>query len=84
MTHAGTAEYRIAHLRDRLATGPIAEMGIRIEMRGDSVLLSGTVPSAACRDEILRLAEHDLSGLPLREDLMVVCSIAPDHSEELP
>jgi hypothetical protein len=83
MTHTGSTEYRIAHLRDRLATGPTAEMGIRIEMRGDSVLLSGTVPSVACRDEILTIAEQDLAGLSLREDLVVVCSIAPDHPEEL-
>ncbi|MFI9586670.1 hypothetical protein ACIHCQ_33665 [Streptomyces sp. NPDC052236] len=83
MTHTGSTEYRIAHLRDRLATGPTAEMGIRIEMRGDSVLLSGTVPSSACRDEVLRIAEHHLAGLSLREDLMVVSSSAPDHPEEL-
>ncbi|MEJ8633117.1 hypothetical protein ABZY19_17315 [Streptomyces sp. NPDC006475] len=83
MSHTDTAEYRIAHLRERLAKGSAAEMGVRIEMRGDSVLLSGSVPSAACRDEILRIAEDELSGLPVREDLVVVCATAPDHPEEL-
>ncbi len=83
MTHADTLEYRIAHLRERLAEGSAAEMGVRIEARGTGVLLSGTVPSAECRDEILRIAEDELTGTPLREDLVVVCATAPDHPEEL-
>ncbi|MFF3457413.1 hypothetical protein ACFYXH_24445 [Streptomyces sp. NPDC002730] len=83
MTHGDTAEYRIAHLKDRLASGPTAEMGLRIELRGDTVLLSGTVSSPACRDEILRVAREVLQGLSLREDLVVVSTTAPDHPEEL-
>ncbi|MEU9981907.1 hypothetical protein [Streptomyces sp. NPDC050856] len=83
MSAADTAEYRIAHLRDRLASEDIAELGIRIEQRGTAVMLYGTVSSPACREEILRIAEEELSGLPLRADLVVVCGDAPDHPEEL-
>ncbi|MEU0671255.1 hypothetical protein ABZ508_35485 [Streptomyces lavendulocolor] len=83
MSAADTAEYRIAHLRDRLASEDIAELGIRIEQRGTSVMLYGTVASDDCRTEILRIAREELAGLPLREDLVVVRADAPDHPEEL-
>ncbi|MCK8681110.1 MULTISPECIES: hypothetical protein [Streptomyces] len=83
MTAADTAEYRIAHLRDRLASEDIAELGVRIEQRGTGVALYGTVSSPACRAEILRLAEEELAGLPLHADLVVVRSDAPEHPEEL-
>ncbi|WP_256107586.1 hypothetical protein [Streptomyces sp. ODS05-4] len=83
MTAADTAEYRIAHLRDRLASEDIAELGVRIEQRGTGVALYGTVSSSACREEIMRLAEEELGGLPLHADLVVVRSDAPEHPEEL-
>ncbi|MCP9946975.1 hypothetical protein LUX12_22660 [Streptomyces somaliensis] len=83
MSGTGTAEYRIAHLRDRLASEDVAELGVRIEERGGSVMLYGTVSSAACRGEVLRIAREELAGLPLHEDLVVACSDAPTHSEEL-
>ncbi|MET9513322.1 hypothetical protein ABZX62_33595 [Streptomyces flavidovirens] len=83
MNDTSAAEYRIAHLREHLASGDYAEMGVRIELRGNSVLIAGTVSSAACRDEILRMAKDELAGLPLREDLIVVSATAPDHPEEL-
>ncbi|MGW7051529.1 hypothetical protein [Streptomyces sp. NPDC054887] len=83
MNDTSAAEYRIAHLREHLASGDYAEMGVRIELRGGSVLIAGTVSSAACRNEILRMAEDELAGLPLREDLVVVSATAPDHTEEL-
>jgi hypothetical protein len=83
MTGSDTIEYRIAHLRERLARGAIAELGVRIEVRGESVLLSGAVTSAASREEILRIAEEELAGIPLHQDLFVVCADAPDHPEEL-
>ncbi|KUH38844.1 MULTISPECIES: hypothetical protein [Streptomyces] len=83
MSGADTAEYRIAHLRDRLASDDIAELGVRIEQRGAGVMLYGTVSSDACRREVLRIAREELAGLALHEDLMVACSDAPTHPEEL-
>ncbi|MGW0465148.1 BON domain-containing protein [Streptomyces sp. NPDC003027] len=83
MRDGDEGEYVIAHLRDRLAGDEVAELGVRIEMRGGAVLLSGTVPTAARRDQILRIAHEMLGGLPVRSDLVVVCADAPDRSEEL-
>ncbi|MFI9808438.1 BON domain-containing protein [Streptomyces sp. NPDC052301] len=76
-------DYRVAHLADRLAAGPLGELGVRLELRGDSVLLTGTVPSAQCRDEILHLAREDLSGHPVHCDLMIAGTSSPDRGEDL-
>ncbi|GAA3903041.1 BON domain-containing protein [Streptomyces gulbargensis] len=77
-------EYRIARLRERLAGDDVAELGVQVEQRGTSVLLTGTVPTASRRDEILRLAREELAGLTVRADLVVACADAPDRWEELP
>lgn len=86
MTPGDTDEgaYRIARLRERLAGDDIAELGIRIEERGGSVQLSGTVATAAHREEILLIAAEEMGGTPIRSDLMVACAAAPDDKEELP
>ncbi|GEB55786.1 hypothetical protein [Streptomyces gardneri] len=76
-------EYRIARFRDRLARGDVAELGVRVEMRGTSVLLTGTLPSAGRRDEILRIAATELGGIPLHSDLLIACADPPDRPEEL-
>ncbi|MFD3533844.1 BON domain-containing protein [Streptomyces sp. NPDC058664] len=79
----GESEYRIARLRDRLAREEVAELGVRIEVRGAVVLLTGTVPTADRRDEILRIAEEELADIPVRADLQTVCADPPDRPEEL-
>ncbi|GAB2632487.1 BON domain-containing protein [Streptomyces capparidis] len=76
-------EYRIAHLKERLAAGETAELGVRAELRGGAVVLSGTVPTAGCRDEILRLAREELPGVPVRSDLVLAAADAPQQPEEL-
>ncbi|MEU3693215.1 hypothetical protein [Streptomyces narbonensis] len=76
-------EYRIARFRARLARGEVAELGVRVEMRGTSVLLTGTLPSAERRDEILRIAESELAGIPLHTDLLIACADPPGRPEEL-
>ncbi|GAB2878540.1 BON domain-containing protein [Streptomyces deserti] len=83
-TAAGpTLDYRVAHLQDHLASGDLGELGVRVEVRGDAVLLTGTVPSAQCRDEVLRLAREELVGHPVHCDIVVTDSSSPDHAEEL-
>ncbi|WP_406864742.1 hypothetical protein ABZO31_31560 [Streptomyces sp. HUAS MG47] len=77
-------EYRIARLRDRLAGDEVAELGVRVELRGDTVLLTGALPTAGRRDEILRLAREELAGLVVRTDLTTPSVDAPDHMEQLP
>ncbi|MEW1906718.1 MULTISPECIES: BON domain-containing protein [unclassified Streptomyces] len=79
----GENEYRIARFRERLARDDTAELGVRIETRGTAVLLTGTVPTAEHREEILRLAETELTGLPVRADLVVASVDPPERPEEL-
>ncbi|MFI0269455.1 hypothetical protein [Streptomyces luteogriseus] len=81
--NAENLDYRIAHLQDRLAAGELGELGVRVEARGRTVLLTGTVPSAPCRDEILRTVHEELIGFPVHSDLVVTEASSPDHAEEL-
>ena len=76
-------EYRVAHVAERLARGQCGELGVRAEIRGDTVLLSGTVPSADCREDILRVAHEELADVPVHCDLVVAENAPPDHAEEL-
>jgi osmotically-inducible protein OsmY len=80
---AGSEEYRIAHFREHLARGETAELGVRVELHGGAVTLTGTVTTADRRDEILRLARTELTGLTVHEDVVVACADAPDQYEEL-
>ncbi|MFE1437241.1 hypothetical protein [Streptomyces sp. NPDC058739] len=76
-------DYRVAHLRERLAEGPLAELGVQVVMHGDSVLVTGSVPSTHCRDEVERIVGEALSELPLHCDLVVAAASTPDEAEEL-
>ncbi|MDG9719896.1 BON domain-containing protein [Streptomyces sp. DH24] len=80
---AQNLDYRVAHLHERFAQGPLGELGVRVEVHGDAVLISGTVPSVHCRDEIERVARQALSGHPVHCDLVVAEPSSPDHAEEL-
>ncbi|MEV0222590.1 BON domain-containing protein [Streptomyces sp. NPDC050704] len=81
---AGNLDYRVAHLADHLAAGPLGELGVRVEIRGEAVLLTGTVPSAQCRDDVLRLARAELAGHPVHSDVLVADNSSPDRAEDLP
>jgi hypothetical protein len=76
-------DYRIAHLKERLAAEELGELGIRIEARGPSVMVAGTVPTAHCREELLLTVNEELDGLTVHFDIVVAESTAPDHPEEL-
>ncbi|MFF9779920.1 BON domain-containing protein [Streptomyces sp. NPDC013978] len=76
-------EYRIAHLEERLARSDLAELGMRIEARGDAVHITGTASTAADREAILRLAAEELPGVPVRADIALADVTAPDRPEEL-
>ncbi|MFB7512312.1 hypothetical protein [Streptomyces sp. NPDC056144] len=81
--NGGESEYRIARFKERLAREEVAELGVRVEVRGAAVLLSGTLPTAGHRDEVLRLADTELAGIPIHTDLLVACADPPDRPEEL-
>ncbi len=77
-------EYRVAHLRDRLAAEELGELGIRAEVRAGAVVISGTVPSAQCRETVLRTVHEELAGLSVHTDVVVAETATPDPAEELP
>lgn len=76
-------EYRIAHLQERLAAGDLGELGMRVEPRGSAVTVMGTVPTAHCREELLRTVNEELAGLAVHYDIVVAEAAAPDHPEEV-
>ncbi|MEU1023837.1 hypothetical protein ABZ383_21645 [Streptomyces sp. NPDC005900] len=83
MNDHANVEYRIAHLKERLAAEELGELGIRVESRGSSVAVVGTVPSAHCREELLRTVHEELAGQTVHFDVVVAGAAAPDHPEEL-
>ncbi|MEU6703579.1 BON domain-containing protein [Streptomyces wuyuanensis] len=84
-TDTGEGAYRVARIRERLAGDDIAELGVRVEERGGAVLLTGTVSSPEQRDEILRAVEDEVGAdIPVRSDLVVASTAAPEVHEELP
>lgn len=76
-------EYRVAHLQDRLAAEELGELGVRAEVRAGAIALTGTVPSAQCREIVLRIAREELAGLTVHADVVVADTTRPDHAEEL-
>jgi hypothetical protein len=80
---ARNTEYRIAHLQERLVGEELAELGMRIESRGDSVHITGTAPTAGDREAILRLVAEELPDVPVRADIALADATAPDHPEEI-
>ncbi|MFC8342811.1 BON domain-containing protein [Streptomyces sp. NPDC057280] len=80
---AGNIEYRVAHLRERFAAEELGELGVRVEVRGQTVVITGTVPSTECRDILLRTARRELAELAVHSDVVVAENTSPDHAEEL-
>ncbi|MGW7335550.1 BON domain-containing protein [Streptomyces sp. NPDC054808] len=76
-------EYRVAHLQERLAAEELGELGVRAEIRAGAVAVTGTVPSARCRETVLRVAREELAGLTVHTDVVVAETSSPDHAEEL-
>jgi len=44
---------------------------MRIEMHGAAVTVRGTVPSADCREELLRAVGQELAGLAVHTDILI-------------
>lgn len=80
---AENVEYRVAHLHDRLAAEELGELGVRAEIRAGAIVVTGTVPSAQCRETLLRIAHEELAGLTVHTDIVVADNARPDHAEEL-
>ncbi|QFZ18067.1 BON domain-containing protein [Saccharothrix syringae] len=77
-------QYLSARLRRALAEDPrTTEQGVRVTVRGDHVLLSGSVATAE-RRSALEAVIHDVApGLTVLDDVKVVSVDAPAGREEL-
>ncbi|MFB6619587.1 hypothetical protein ACIGFK_20285 [Streptomyces sp. NPDC085524] len=83
MTYADAVEYRVEHLRDRLAREDVSELGACVEVRGSGVLIRGAVSDPGIRAAVLRIAAEELAGVHWQEDLTVNHAGPPAHAEEL-
>ncbi|AUG81740.1 hypothetical protein CFP65_7140 [Kitasatospora sp. MMS16-BH015] len=77
-------EYRIAHLRERLASDEVGELGLRIELHGGHVTVGGTVATARCRAAVQRIVAEVLHGLVVHTDLVLADLRPPSGAEDLP
>ncbi|TLW94822.1 BON domain-containing protein [Saccharomonospora piscinae] len=77
-------EYRAARLRRALAEDPrTAELGIQVDVRGSHAYLSGTVASAACKQQLAEVLGEREPGLRVHNDVRVVEAGEPGEAEVL-
>jgi len=77
-------QYRAAWLRHVLAEDPrTAEMGVRVTVRGDAVLLTGDVAGEQRRAEIEQLVHELVPDAAVLNDLRVTSVDEPHGKEEL-
>lgn len=77
-------QYRVAHVRRALAEDPrTAELGVRVNVRGDHVHLSGEVATEQRRTELERVLGEVVPDAELHNDVRVVDSREPTRLEEL-
>ncbi|MFD0277247.1 hypothetical protein ACFVHB_25530 [Kitasatospora sp. NPDC127111] len=84
MTGTDDTEYRLAHLRDRLADDEVGELGLRIELHGAHVTVRGTVPTAQRRAAVERIVAESLAGLVVYTDIALADGRPPSGAEDLP
>lgn len=77
-------EYRLAHLRDRLADDEVGELGLRIELHGSSVTVRGTVATEQRRAAVERIVAEALAGLVVHTDITLADDSPPTGEEDLP
>lgn len=77
-------QYQAARVRHALATDPrTAEMGVRVTIRGDRVVLAGTVASEARRAKLDAVLREVAPELQVLNDVGVVSVHEPDGREDL-
>lgn len=77
-------EYTEAELYRTLAErAEIAEQGIIVRRRDQTLILGGEVESGKRRDEILRVVGELLPGVTVRSDIAVTRAQPPSEPEEL-
>ena len=66
-----TSPYLAQHIRDAMAEGSTAELGVDVTVTPSGVYLAGTVASDEQRDELGAVAAREADGLPVHNDLVV-------------
>ncbi|MFK3983696.1 hypothetical protein ACI2K4_25355 [Micromonospora sp. NPDC050397] len=78
-------DYLEAAVQRLLTENPdIAEQGITVDRRDQSLVLYGEVESPQRREEILRRVAEAYPDLPLKVDIGLIRAQAPTEVEELP
>lgn len=77
-------QYRVAHLRRALAEDPrTAEMGVRVNVRGDHVHLSGEVATEQRRVVLEEVLAEVAPSVEVHNDVRVSDTREPARREEL-
>jgi hypothetical protein len=77
-------QYRVAHIRRALAEDPrTAEMGVRVNVRGDQVHLSGEVATEQRRADLEEVLAEVAPEVTVSNDVRVVDTREPSRREEL-
>jgi hypothetical protein len=77
-------QYLSARLRRAIAEDPrTTELGVRVTVRGDHVLLSGDVACEERRAELEAVVHEVAPDLQVLDDVRVVSVAEPEGSEEL-
>jgi hypothetical protein len=77
-------QYRVAHLRRALAEDPrTAEMGVRVNVRGDHIHLSGEVATEQRRTELEQVLADVAPDMVVSNDVRVADTREPVRGEEL-
>jgi len=74
--------YLAQHIRDALAAGATAELGIDVAVTAAGVVLSGTAASAEQREELAEIARRESGGMAVRNDVVVLHG-GPDPEVEV-
>jgi len=78
-------EYVEAEIQRLLTEDPaVAEQGITVIRREDTLVLYGEVESAHRREEILRRVAERFPDVPISSDIGVIRAQAPTEIEQLP
>ena len=80
MTEA--SPYLAQHIRDAMASGSTAELGIDVVVTAAGVHLSGTVASEEQRAELGAVAQREAGGMAVHNDVVVFHG-APDTDVEV-
>jgi len=77
-------QYRVAHIRRALAEDPrTAEMGVRVNVRGDQVHLSGEVATEQRRADLEEVLAEVAPEVSVSNDVRVTDCREPARREEL-